>query len=67
MAMHGKVTPLQAGIAVLLTSIASALMNLPIVWRQPKARPLMRELVLSSILQVIAGLGVAAIQWKLGN
>jgi uncharacterized membrane protein (DUF4010 family) len=67
MAMHGKVTSLQAGVAVLLTSIASALVNLPIVWRQPKARPVMRALVLSSMLQVIAGLGVAAIQWRLAN
>jgi uncharacterized membrane protein (DUF4010 family) len=67
MAMHGKVTPLQAGVAVLLTSIASALVNLPIVWRQPKARPVVRALVLSSMLQVIAGVGVAAIQWRLAN
>jgi uncharacterized membrane protein (DUF4010 family) len=65
MAMHGKVTSVQAGIAVVLTSVASTLVNLPIVSRQPKARPAMRQLVLSSVLQVIAGIGVAAIQWKL--
>jgi hypothetical protein len=65
MAMHGKVTSVQAGIAVVLTSVASTLVNLPIVSRQPNARPAMRQLMLSSVLQVTAGIGVAAIQWKL--
>jgi uncharacterized membrane protein (DUF4010 family) len=64
MAMHGKVTSAQAGIAVVLTSIASAGVNLPIVSRQSKARPAMRELIISSVLQVIVGIGVAAVQWR---
>jgi uncharacterized membrane protein (DUF4010 family) len=64
MAMHGKVTAAQAGIAVVLTSIASAGVNLPIVSRQSKARPAMRELIISSVLQVIVGIGVAAVQWR---
>jgi uncharacterized membrane protein (DUF4010 family) len=67
MAMHGKVTAEQAGIAVVLTSIASALVNLPIMWRQPKAKPAMRAVVLSSALQVAAGIGVTIAQWKLAN
>jgi hypothetical protein len=46
MAMHGKVSPAQAGIAVVLTSIASALVNLPIVQRKVSAAS--RELILSS-------------------
>jgi uncharacterized membrane protein (DUF4010 family) len=64
MAMHSKVTSAQAGIAVVLTSIASAGVNLPIVSRQSKARPAMRELIISSVLQVIVGIGVAAVQWR---
>jgi uncharacterized membrane protein (DUF4010 family) len=64
MAMHGKVTSTQAGVAVVLTSISSALVNLPIVSRQAKARPAMRELVLSSVLQVAAGIAVVALQWR---
>jgi len=67
MAMHGKVTSPQAGLAVVLTSIASALVNLPIVSRQSKARTAMRGLVLSSVLQVTAGIGVAIIQWQFFN
>jgi uncharacterized membrane protein (DUF4010 family) len=66
MAMHGKVTSTQAGIAVVLTSIASTLVNLPIVSRHPKARPAMRELIFCSALQVAVGISVVAVQWKLG-
>jgi uncharacterized membrane protein (DUF4010 family) len=50
MAMHGKVTSSQAWIVVVLTSIASTLVNLPIVSCQPNARLAIRELVLSSVL-----------------
>jgi uncharacterized membrane protein (DUF4010 family) len=64
MAIHGKVTSSQAGIAVVLTSIASTLVNLPIVSRQPKARPVIRALVLSSVLQVTAAIVVVLIQWR---
>jgi uncharacterized membrane protein (DUF4010 family) len=67
MATHGRVTTAQAGLAVVLTSIASALVNLPIVLRQPKARPAMRELVLSSVLQVAAGITVVSYQWWLAS
>ena len=67
MALHGKVTATQAGIAVVLTSIASALINLPIMWRQPKARPAMRALFLSSALQLVTGIGVTIAQWKFAN
>jgi uncharacterized membrane protein (DUF4010 family) len=62
MAMHGKVTSAQAGVAVVLASIASALVNLPIVWRQPKARGVIRAIVVSTVLQVVAGIVVVAIQ-----
>ncbi len=63
MAMHGKVSMSQAGIAVVLTSIASALVNLPIVLRRPSVKPVMRELILSSLLQVSAGIAVAVAEW----
>jgi len=55
MAMHGHVSASQAGVAVVLTSIASALADLPLVQRQPKLRPQMRELVLSSAFQMLLG------------
>jgi uncharacterized membrane protein (DUF4010 family) len=62
MAMHGNVSPSQAGIAVVLTSVSSALVNLPLVQRQAKLRPQMRELVFSSALQVIIGIAILCLQ-----
>jgi uncharacterized membrane protein (DUF4010 family) len=53
MAMHGEVTSVQAGIAVVFTSIASALVNLPIVHR--KVSRASRELIISSSLQIVVG------------
>jgi len=65
MAMHGNVTQHQAGIAVVLTSISSALVNLPIIQRQEKLRPQMRELFFSSALQVIIGIAILFLQARL--
>ena len=62
MAMHGHVAQSQAGIAVILTSISSASINLPLVQRQAKLRPQMRELVFSSALQVIIGIAILFLQ-----
>lgn len=58
MAAHGHVRASQAGIAVILTSIASALMNIPLIQRQAKLRPQMRELLISSLLQVVIGIAI---------
>jgi uncharacterized membrane protein (DUF4010 family) len=63
MEMHGKVSSGQAGIAVILTSISSALVNLPIALR--KAKSVMQELVFSSLLQVVVGIVVAVIQVRI--
>ena len=62
MAMHGHVAQSQAGIAVILTSISSALINLPLVQRQAKMRSQLRELVLSSALQAIVGIAILFLQ-----
>ena len=62
MAMHGHVAQSQAGIAVILTSISSALINLPLVQRQAKLRSQLRELVLSSALQAIIGIAILFLQ-----
>ena len=62
MAMHGHVAQSQAGIAVILTSISSALINLPLVQRQAKLRSQMRELVFSSALQAIIGIAILFLQ-----
>ena len=62
MAMHGHVAQSQAGVAVVLTSISSALINLPLVQRQTKLRSQMRELVFSSALQVVIGTAILFLQ-----
>lgn len=67
LAMHRVVTPAAGGIAAVLTSIASASMNLPMVQRQKGTRPAMRNLVTSSALQFLAGIGVLLLQAKWRN
>lgn len=64
MAMHGEVTAAQAGIAAVVTSMASALADLPIVQRKIKDKAVVRELTLSSLLQVGAGVAVLFLQTK---
>jgi uncharacterized membrane protein (DUF4010 family) len=64
LAMHGKVTADQAGIAVVLTSMASALVDLPVVQRQVKAKPIIRELAVSSFLQIVVGIAALLFQWR---
>jgi uncharacterized membrane protein (DUF4010 family) len=64
MALHGKVTSAQAGMAVVLTSMASALVDLPIVVRQAKNKLVTRDLALSSFLQVAIGIAALVLQAK---
>jgi len=65
MAKHGHIAQSQAGVAVVLTSISSALINLPLVQRQAKLRSQMRKLVFSSSLQVIIGIAILFLQVRL--
>ena len=55
---HGSITPLQAGSATVLTSIASKAMHLPIVKRHIKVKGIMREIVFATILQGVVGIVV---------
>jgi len=55
---HGNISALQAGSATVLTSIASTAMNLPIVKREIKVKGVMREIVLATTLQGVAGIAV---------
>jgi uncharacterized membrane protein (DUF4010 family) len=64
MAMHHIVTTGQAGIAAVVTSMASALADLPIVRRQIKNRAVVRELTISSLLQVVVGIGILLLQTR---
>ena len=59
MAMHGKISPSLAGHATVLTSLASAAVNLPIVWRTIKDKVIVRRLTIE--IGSIIAIGVAAV------
>jgi uncharacterized membrane protein (DUF4010 family) len=59
MARHGSITASLAGSAAVLASIASALVNLPIVWRIIKDRRIVRRLTWE--MSTIIAAGVAAV------
>lgn len=58
LAMHGKITPQTAGIATVLTSMASALSNLPLLHQQVRNWAITRRLMLLSLS--IIGVGLIA-------
>jgi len=60
MAVHGKLSPEVAGVGTVLASIASALVNLPLVERQTRDKRLTRSLAAISLLLVGIGLAVLA-------
>jgi uncharacterized membrane protein (DUF4010 family) len=60
MAIHGKLPPDVAGVATVFASIASALVNLPLVQRQSHDKHLTRTLTVISLMLVAAGLVVLA-------
>jgi uncharacterized membrane protein (DUF4010 family) len=67
MATHGRVTAQQAGVAVVLTSMASALADLPVVYRQRKDRPAFRQLAVSSAIQIFAAVAALILQSHLAH
>lgn len=60
MAIHGKLSADVAGVATVFASIASALVNLPLVQRQSRNKRLTRSLAAISLVLVAAGLVVLA-------
>jgi uncharacterized membrane protein (DUF4010 family) len=59
LAMHGKISAALAGSTTVLASLASAAVNLPIVWRAAKDKAIVRRLAIE-VFTVIA-MGVAAV------
>jgi uncharacterized membrane protein (DUF4010 family) len=59
LAMHGKISAALAGSTTVLASLASAAVNLPIVWRAAKDKTIVRRLAIE-VFTVIA-IGVAAV------
>jgi uncharacterized membrane protein (DUF4010 family) len=64
MAIHGKLSPDVAGVATVFASIASALVNLPLVQRRTRNQKLTRTLAAISLLLVVAGLFVLVAREK---
>jgi uncharacterized membrane protein (DUF4010 family) len=59
-----RIAPDIAGIAVVLTSISSALVNLPLVYQQTRQRVLTRRLSVISFCLVLLGLGALLVREK---
>jgi uncharacterized membrane protein (DUF4010 family) len=59
MAMRGKITPALAGSATVLTSLTSAAVNLPIVWRTTKDKAAVKALAIQ--MAAVVGTGIAAV------
>jgi uncharacterized membrane protein (DUF4010 family) len=59
MAMHGKITAALAGSATVVTSLASAAVNLPIVWKTTKNKAVVKALSIQ--LATVIGTGIAAV------
>lgn len=58
-AMHGQLSPSSAGSAAVLASLASAIINLPIVWRTTKDKTITKRLTLE--IAAIALVGIIAV------
>jgi uncharacterized membrane protein (DUF4010 family) len=59
MAMHGQISPALAGSTTILASLASAVVNLPIVWRTTRSKSVMKRLTME--LATVLGVGVVAV------
>jgi uncharacterized membrane protein (DUF4010 family) len=59
MAMHGRITAALAGSATVLTSLTSAAVNLPILWKTTKDKAVMKALTIQ--MATVIGTGIAAV------
>jgi uncharacterized membrane protein (DUF4010 family) len=58
MATHGQITASVAGSVAILSSLASAVINLPIIWKTIKDRALVRKFTIELSAVVIAGIAI---------
>ena len=56
MAIHGKISASLAGSATIFASIASAGVNLPIIWRTVKHKAVVKKITLATACIVIIGI-----------
>jgi uncharacterized membrane protein (DUF4010 family) len=67
LSFHGKAGPLQVAIAVVLASITSVLIDLPILRRQARARRVVPSLALATLIQIAAGAGALFLEAHLAR
>ena len=66
MAMHGQTQPMLAGDSVVLASVTSALINLPIIYRTVKNRSLSRRVTSLTVFVILIGLAFLGVQEYVG-
>jgi len=68
MAMHGKITASLAGSVAIVSSLASAIVNLPIVWRTIKDKAVVKKLTIELFTVIAVGIAVVILdrvfQWS---
>jgi uncharacterized membrane protein (DUF4010 family) len=67
LASHGQVSRQTAGVAVVLRSMASALISLSLIYEQTKHKLLTRRLTIISFTAVLLGLAVMLFVERLGR
>jgi hypothetical protein len=65
MALDGTIAPHQAGAAVVLATVSSSLVTLPLIYQQTRHKALSRTVALITVAVALLGLGVLAIQQNL--
>ncbi len=61
MAMHGKISPALAGSVAIVSSLASAVINLPIVWRTIQDKAILRKMTIETAIVIAVGLIIVAL------
>jgi len=61
MAMHGKITPALAGSVAIISSLASAVVSLPIVWKTISDIKIVKKLTVELLLVVSVGIAIVVI------
>jgi len=61
MANHGKITAAVAGSVAVLSSLASTIVNLPIIWKTIEDKAIVKQLTLEIITILLAGIAVVAL------
>ena len=61
MAMHGKISPALAGSVAIVSSLASAVINLPIVWRTVQDKAILKKMTIETAIVIAVGLCIVAL------